>query len=89
MGEAQQTLLTALQQYQDRASKQRRGKFGSHHTADEMHYSLASLEVQAAGLAMAMLSVGMVAVWTGTSWQCNSESQCQRILFLDEPHTTL
>jgi hypothetical protein len=46
-GEAYRALVTALQQHQDKASKQRMGKFG-HSTADEMHFSLASLEVCAA-----------------------------------------
>lgn len=55
-------LLTALQQYQDRASKQRKGKFGSHHTADEMHYSLASLEVSA--------DCPAAVVWNGWSQPC-------------------
>lgn len=43
-GEAYRALVTALQQHQDKASRQRKGKFG-HSTADEMHFSLASLEV--------------------------------------------
>lgn len=42
-GEAQLALLTALQQYQDKAAKQRKGRFSGHLDADEMHYSLASL----------------------------------------------
>lgn len=44
-GEAYRALVTALQQHQDKASRQRKGKFG-HSTADEMHFSLASLEVR-------------------------------------------
>lgn len=60
-GEAYRALVTALQQHQDKASRQRKGKFG-HSTADEMHFSLASLEVCAA-LACASQQVMVVQPW--------------------------
>lgn len=50
-GEAQLALLTALQQYQDKAAKQRKGRFSGHLDADEMHYSLASLAVMTSSAA--------------------------------------